>query len=194
MRIPAAITIVILTLLMVGCAGSQRTRPPAEWERGPSDPGTGLTGPTVVESGVFAGDISLGKIGTKNGHPENTATVPPFNCSGEGNYCEVTFFANVPLKDNETIRVKVSAGPNKNAIGYITKYSGSSWEYRLALKAACGDDITVTFDWGSPGNNAGNIESEAYIWALEYLCTDNDRTNTGVSGRLFDADGNELNK
>jgi hypothetical protein len=194
MRITTGITVIILACVVAGCAGAHKTGPPSTWERGPGNPGDGLTGPSIVDSGPYETDLSLGSDGTKKGDPKNAANVPAFTCEGTGNYCEVTFFAHTPLQDNEQIRVKVSAGPNKYAIGYITKYSGSSWEYRLALKAACGDEITVSFDWGSAGDNDANIESQVYIWAVEYLCTENDRTNQGVSGRLFDADGNELNK
>lgn len=205
MRVLAAITLTILISVIAGCAGRMKSpeadltdaKPPAEWEKGPTEPGPGLNGPSIIPPGgtAFPGSISLGGDSTQKGHPENTATVPAFNCTGDKQYCEILFKAQALLRDNEQLRVKMSAGPTKNAIGYIKTTSGfSTNDYRLSLAGACGDDITVTFDWGKTGDNPASIASEAHIVKVEYSCVQTDQTNKEAMGKLFDSNGNKLNE
>ncbi len=97
-----------------------------------------------------------------------------------------------PLEDLEQLRVTVSSGA-KSVAGFIKRYTRDALTYRLSLEE-CSASVTVSFDWANTGADESRIQTEAHVWGVHYECDDSDQTNrAGASGRLFDAQGAELN-
>lgn len=201
MRIrPIAVLLNLLLFLSIlggTCREQPRDKvaPVSEWDFEPdtTDTDEGFNGPTVPDDGPFSDAWCIGSDGTTPGDKDNKVTTPAQKCKGNGDYCVVTFYAQAPLEDNEKIRITLTEGQNTKT-GYIEKYSNSSKEYRLAIQGACGEDVTISFDWDAGVDPSGIQTEEAYVWGVTLVCNANNRTNKRVGGKLYNSAGIELNQ
>ncbi len=135
-----------------------------DWKLSPKG---GVPGPRIVSTGSLRGVFIGHDDATNQDGSSNSKVTQTFTCSSKkGDWCIIKFMARNEQKDNEKVKVTLSAGPNKSKTGYIHNQIAMK-EYRISVQD-CGE-VTLTFEM--VGGTTANLQSTALINAIYSDCS-----------------------